>query len=274
MGDSLLRILRPVNCTMAGIAVFAGAVIAGADLLYGDVLLAGVAAFLICGAGNTINDYFDHEIDSINNPLRPIPSGEVSLDTAKKLAAALFGAGVLLAAFISQLAVILAFFNSALLYLYAWKLKKRGFIGNVSVSYLVASPILFGGVAAGNPLATLILALCASLANVGREIAKDIEDVHGDKGFARTLPIDIGIVNSARVAVMFLLLAILVSPLPYLMKLMNLPYLVVVIIADVVFLHAGVKLLMDVSIEIAGVAQRRMKLAMAIALVAFLVGSI
>jgi len=270
----LLRILRPINCTMAGVALFAGAIIAKGCLLSLEVLLAAIATFLICGAGNTINDYFDHEIDRINAPFRPIPSGEISLKTAKGLAACLFGIGILLTVFVNDLAFILAVFNSSLLYLYAWKLKRKGFIGNLTVSYLVASPILFGGVAVGNLLPTLILALCASLANVGREVAKDIEDFQGDRGFARTLPTEIGIVNSARVVAVFLSLAILVSPLPYYMRIMGLAYLALVIVADAVFLNATVKLLTDASIKTAGTAQREMKLAMGIALAAFLVGSI
>ena len=68
-----IEILRPVNAVMAVITVILMALIAGRFDV--DVLLACVVVFTATGAGNVINDYFDHEIDRVNRPSRPIPSG-------------------------------------------------------------------------------------------------------------------------------------------------------------------------------------------------------
>jgi geranylgeranylglycerol-phosphate geranylgeranyltransferase len=261
---------------MVAIAVIIGATIASERVFTTDVFLALFAAFLICGAGNTINDYFDFEIDRINNPKRPIPAGKISLRAAYIYALSLFVVGVVLSFFIRyKLAFAIALFNSALLYVYAWNVKKRGGVEkNIAVSYLVASPFLFGGIAVGNPAVTLFLVLCAAFANVGREVIKDIEDYEGDKRFANTLPIKIGFRASAKIAGLFILLAILISPLPYLLNLLSFYYLVVVALADIIFIYVIADFLLNITPEKAGKTQKLIKAAMIIALLAFFIGSI
>jgi 4-hydroxybenzoate polyprenyltransferase len=70
-----LRMIRPLNCTIALIAVFVGAWIGKKAMFDPRLLCAGVAAFLVCAFGNVVNDLKDIEIDKINNPRRPLPSG-------------------------------------------------------------------------------------------------------------------------------------------------------------------------------------------------------
>lgn len=255
---------------MAGTAVIIGAAVASETFFTTDVYLAFLVAFLVCGAGNVINDYFDFEIDRINNPSRPLPSGKISLSAAQLYALGLFVSGVALSIFINKYALLIAAFNSLLLYLYAWKIKKTGGISkNFTVSYLVASPFLFGGVAAGNALVTLLLALLAGLGNAGREIIKDIEDLEGDKKFIKTLPMTIGIEKSAAVAGTFILTAVIISPLPYMLGILSVNYLPAVALADVIFVRAALKLKNKRVQE----AQRLVKVGMLFGLAAFLAGS-
>ena len=61
-------------------AFLCGAVSSGAaifDNLW--LLVAGIALTgpLVCGASQIVNDWFDREVDAINEPHRPIPSGRV-----------------------------------------------------------------------------------------------------------------------------------------------------------------------------------------------------
>ncbi len=268
------RILRPLNCTMAGSAVVVGAIIASETLPVTKVALAFVAAFLICGAGNTINDFFDYEMDKVNRPHRPLPSGEISLPTARYYALSMFAIGVLTAIFINVYALFLGLFNALLLYIYAWRIKRSGGLQkNLTVSYLVASPILCGGVIVGKPLVTLLLAFLAALANTGREIAKDMEDYEGDAGFADTIPARLGFKRASRLAIFFLLATIGSSPLPYLLGILDLAYLVLVLIADAVILYAAMNLAEGGAVE-AGRAQRTIKIGMVLALAAFLAGGL
>lgn len=274
MLQSQIRVLRPLNCLMAGAAVLMGVSIAS-EKFTPDSFLAAFVAVIICGAGNVINDYFDFEIDKINSPKKPIPSGVISRERAYLYAVALFTAGVLCSALIGVYILLLAVFNSALLYIYSWKIKRAGGIGkNFTVSYLVASPFLFGGLVAGNAFVTVLLALLAALANTAREIVKDIEDYEGDRKFAKTLPYTIGFKKSAWLAAVFVLAAVALSPLPYLTHIMSARYLVMVMFADLTFLAGILYFLRSVSIGRAGKTQNLLKLGMMFGLLAFFVGRI
>lgn len=268
-----LEILRPSNCLMGAAAVAIGVQASGAGLDAVKALVAMLVAFVLCGFGNAINDYFDYEIDRVNRPLRPIPSGRISLRGAYLYAVLLVVLGNLLAVSLGVAAFSLAVFNSALLYFYAGRIKRGGGLGkNLIVSYLVASPFLFGGVAAGNPHPSLLLTALAALANTGREIAKDIEDMRGDSSRARTLPVRMGVKKSSGAVALFLAGAVALSPVPYLVGLLELLYLPAVALADLLFLSAIAELL-KLDEALAGKVQRRIKLGMLLGLVAFLAGS-
>ncbi len=144
---------------------------------------------------------------------------------------------------------------------------------NLTVSYLVASPFLFGGAVAGNVIPTLFLALLAALANTSREIIKDIEDFEGDRLFAMTLPTKIGFENSAKLAGGFMLAAVVLSPLPYILNILNKYYLFFVLVANVLF-FASLVFSRNIDVQNAKRTQRFIKLGMFLALVAFLIGSL
>lgn len=261
---------------MAGLAVIIGAMIASTTFFTIPVLLASLVAFLVCGAGNVINDYFDYEADKINNPSRPLPSGKISLSKAYIYAISLFFIGVLLSLGINIYAFTIALLNSLLLYIYPWRVKQKGGLSkNLLVSYLVASPFLFGGVSAGETAewrATLIFVFSAFFANTAREIIKDIEDIKGD--VANTLPKKMGIKTSCKIAFLFTLLAVILSPLPYFLGYLNFYYLLLVGIADVIFLYTTLSFMHNPTIERAKITQRKIKLGMIFALVAFVVGKL
>ena len=67
--------LRPLNCIITMGAVWVGGWIGQDIILSPSLILAGMIGFLVCGFGNLINDLYDIEIDKINNPERPLPSG-------------------------------------------------------------------------------------------------------------------------------------------------------------------------------------------------------
>ena len=142
------EILRPFNCMMAAAAAIIGLAIAG-GLEPGATALIFLTVFLITGAGNAINDYYDREIDAINRPKRPIPSGRISARAAFNYSLALFAAGCLFAGLVNQICLTVAAFNSALLFLYARNLKATPLAGNICVAFLTGSTFLFGGAAAG-----------------------------------------------------------------------------------------------------------------------------
>ena len=164
-----ISILRPLNGIMSMVAVYIGALIAGAMIIPTLPIVFGMAVvFLISGAGMIINDIFDIEIDKVNKPKRPLPSGRMKKKTAWIYAALLFIIGNAIAFYIGINPFIVSVFASIILIAYAAKLKKVLLIGHLGVSLMVALTFIFGGVITGNIFPSLSLAILAFLANVGR----------------------------------------------------------------------------------------------------------
>jgi len=224
-----LSITRPANSVVAGLAGVLGYLIATGTVTPGSAVLIGIVA-LVTAAGNVINDYCDAEIDAVNRPDRPIPSGAVSRRGALVYAVLLFAGGILLAVATNPLCLAIALFNSALLVLYAARLKGMPFVGNLAVAYLSASIFLFGGALAGPDglAANLPVAGVTFLAMTAREVLKDAEDVEGDAaGGARTLPMILGIPRTIVLAFAFAAAAAVLSMLPV-FRWWGLPYLLAI----------------------------------------------
>jgi geranylgeranylglycerol-phosphate geranylgeranyltransferase len=282
--NAYLRLIRSGNCTMAAIAATIGVFIvynilisnisSGIPFPLFESILVFLTVFLITGAGNAINDYYDIDIDRINKPDRPIPSGRIGLSTALYFSLALFALGTLFAFIINPVCGIIALVNSMLLIYYARTLKRTAFLGNLAVGYLTGSTFLFGGAVffeRGGLEDVFILFLLATLATIAREIVKDIEDIDGDmRDGARTLPIVIGPGKAAGIAALIGLVAVITSPLPYLQSIMSIRYLFLVAVADLLFAVAVYEILGKNN---PGKSSRMFKLAMAFALISFIAGA-
>ncbi len=212
------KIIRPNVCFLAVLGVFVGALLSS---VYDAALIlpALAAAFFICAGGNVINDFFDFEIDKINKPKRPLPSGKISPERALSYYLLLSAVGIGLSLFVSAPFFWIAVFNFMVSTLYAWKLKKIAIVGNITDSFLAAVTFLAGGLIGGIDILNspvLMLAFIAFLTTMGREIFKDVEDMKGDKALgARTLPILAGGAVSMNIARMFAALGALSAVLPY-----------------------------------------------------------
>ncbi len=251
------ELMRPKNCLMAAFAVLIGSFLVlklDVFFVWQPVAVALAAAFLITGGGNGINDYFDAEADEVNRPGRPIPSGKVSRRRALAFSLGLFLLGILFAASTNWLAFGIAIFNSILLIIYSWSLQHKTFFGNFTVGYLTGSTFLFGGAAVGNIQLPLVFGLLAGLVTVSREIFKDLEDIEGDKKtflkkqsftkkrfMERFIVTDEGVVLKYKektgiiTSIVSLGIAIVLSPLPFTLGLMEFNYLFYMLPADAVF---------------------------------------
>ena len=261
-----LKILRPSVILLAVFAVIVGAVLSGFWDYY-SIGVAALVALLVCGGGNVINDIFDYQIDKINKPKRPLPSGKIKMNVAKVYAASLFVVAFFLSVlFLNTSQLVLVLINMVVALVYSWKLKALPLIGNLFPSWLAASSFLFGGLFVGINATVLLLFLMAFFANTGREIAKTIEDMPGDKkaGY-KTLPLLLGKNFAAGVTILFVVFAVMLSPLPWALGLLSINYLYVVFIADVAFAIACWALLLNASR-----GQFIMKIAMIISIFAFL----
>jgi geranylgeranylglycerol-phosphate geranylgeranyltransferase len=271
---AFIEITRPHNCLLAGIVGILGAIVAVGHLPSLDkTLLVFLVVTLGCSGGNTINDYFDYEIDKINRPNRPLPRGAMSRKTAFWYAVALFGLGLFLASLVNVYAFILALLAYATMFLYAWKLKPMPFVGNLAVASLTGATPLYGAVAMGTIGLAGYLALCAFLVNVAREVIKDIEDVEGDiANGARTLPIVWGKRRAAYVGAVFALATVVASFLPIKAG-VCLSYLAMVPV-DAIILYATAIILRSQDRESAHRAQKLLKVSILLAVGAFLIAAL
>jgi geranylgeranylglycerol-phosphate geranylgeranyltransferase len=216
MIPGFIRIMRPVNSIVAGLAAILAFFIATGTLGMSTLALFPVV-FCITAAGNVVNDWYDVEIDAVNRPDRPLPSGEVRRETARLMAALLFLAGIGISVFTTPLCLMIAVINAVILVLYAARLKRIALVGNMTVSYLSASIFLFGGALGGvvGMERILPIALITFLAMISRELLKTAEDLEGDESSgARTLPVLIGIRKTVILALFFSIGAIITSVIP------------------------------------------------------------
>lgn len=273
---TLWNLLRVRNGLLAFLAILVSAALVSLGeisvVFRTNVFLAGIAAFLITSAGNSLNDYFDVEIDKINKPERPIPSNKITRSDVLMLSIALFLVGNALSKYISFYCLIIAAINTIVLIIYSKYSKKLLLVSNFAISYLVASIFPFGALASGiDPFQPIeiripvIITACAFLMTFSREIIKDIEDIEGDKRmYSASLPIRLGVKKSRNIAVIFALTAIIISAIPFIthpifFNLIN--YGLLIFIADLIFI---ISLTMHPSI-----GQRLMVGGMFIALLAF-----
>ncbi|WP_297519886.1 geranylgeranylglycerol-phosphate geranylgeranyltransferase [Thermococcus sp.] len=271
---AFVEITRPHNCVLAGVVGVLGSVVAVGHLPDAfRTLLVFLVVTLGCAGGNTINDYFDYEIDRINRPERPLPRGAMSRRTALYYALFLFAVGLFLAALINVYAQILAVVAYVTMFLYAWKLKPMPFLGNLAVAGLTGATPLYGAVAVGRIGLAGTLAVCAFLVNVAREVVKDIEDFDGDiaKG-AKTLPIIWGKRKAAYVGAIFAVLTVAASFLPVKAG-VGLGYYAMFPV-DLIILYAAYLILRSQDRETAHRSQKLLKISIFLAVMAFLIAAL
>jgi geranylgeranylglycerol-phosphate geranylgeranyltransferase len=266
-----LHLTRPVNAVAASALTFIGAFVSAGEIdAHLEVGAAVLATLLAVAAGNAINDYFDRDVDAINNPERPIPRGAVSPRGALTFSTVLFLGAIGTALLLPTLAIAIAAINLVALLAYTEFFKGTPGAGNALVAYLGGSTFLFGGAAVGNATPVIVLFALAALSTFTREVIKDVEDLEGDSAEGLvTLPVAIGGRRALWLGVVALVVAVLASPVPYLRGTFGLAYLVLVVPADAIMLYATCT-----SFENPGRGQSLLKYGMFLAAAAFVAGRV
>jgi chlorophyll synthase len=170
------------------------------------IVLAGP---MVCASSQAVNDWFDREVDAINEPQRPIPSGRMPgrwglaiavLWTGLSLAVALllgpwgFGAAVV--------GLVLAWAYSAP----PVRLKLDGWWGNAAcglcyegLAWTTGAAVMAGG--AMPAPRSLALAALYSVGAHGIMTLNDFKSIDGDRRMGvRSLPVQLGVQGAARAA--------------------------------------------------------------------------
>jgi len=276
----LIRIIRPVNSIMVGFAILVGIIIGGGrEMLESYLILtyAFLTGFLLSGSSMAINDYYDRDIDAINEPKRVIPSGSLEPNEALiwSIILAIFG---LLAAYLtSWIHLGLAFLAWGASIFYATKGKKTGLSGNVIVSACVSLPFVYGGLLVGDTafFSSLIFTFIAFLTNTGREITKGIVDIDGDKAEGiSTIAVMHGSEKAAISSSILYLTAVGLSALPIIWEIVTFWYIPFILITDIGLVYASYSLFRNHSRDNSRKIKNIVRILMIIGLLGFLAGSI
>jgi chlorophyll synthase len=212
----IIRFLKPVTwipvmwsflCGAVASGAFGWKEISGMKFLLGMLLTGPLAS----GTCQMLNDYFDRELDEINEPNRPIPGGAISLKNATILIALWSVLSIITGYLIQPIIgfyVVIGIINAHLYSANPIKLKKRLWAGNiiVAVSYLILPWV--AGEIAYNPTVTLsslrpslIVAGLFTLSSTGTMTINDFKSIEGDRQVGiRTLPVAFGETSAAKIA--------------------------------------------------------------------------
>jgi geranylgeranylglycerol-phosphate geranylgeranyltransferase len=273
-----LTLIRIPNCIMIGLAVLVAETIGLGSLPSpGQAVFGFLTAFLLLAGTMVFNDIQDVQVDRVNSPDRPIPSGRVTIREAYALSIVFSTLALISSLVLGVLTFLTAFVALVLMAYYNTRGKKTGLLGNAVVSFNVALPFFFGGLAVNSlrPL-LFIFFLLAFLANTARELAKGITDVAGDssKG-VMTIAVTQGPKRAAELAATFFIVAVLLSFLaPIFDPKVSLLYFPGVVIADLGFLYSSYRLVRDPTASTVRKVKSHVLVWMLLGLVGFLLGGI
>lgn len=208
---ALLELLKPVTWFPPVWAFLCGAVASGAEWRWGPVMLGLLLAGpMVCATSQAINDWFDREVDAINEPHRPIPSGRIPGAMGLWVAVAWAGLSLLVGAALGPLGLAATVLALALAWAYSappLRLKANGWWGNLAcglsyetLPWITAAAVLSGALPS-QPV--WVVALLYGLGAHGIMVLNDYKALDGDRAMGvRSLPVQLGPGRAARVALL------------------------------------------------------------------------
>jgi len=203
---AVLTLLKPVTWFPPMWAFLCGAVSVGVPLGAQGALLAlgiGITGPLVCASSQAVNDWFDREVDAVNEPTRPIPSGRIpgqwGLGIAVGWSLLCLVAALPLGAF-GVGAVLLALAFSWAYSAPPVRLKRNGWVGNAAVgfTYEGLAWVTGAGILLGNRVPPAPVLLLAALYSVGAHGIMTLNDFK--RMGVRSLPVQLGPDRAARLA--------------------------------------------------------------------------
>jgi geranylgeranylglycerol-phosphate geranylgeranyltransferase len=270
---AILDLVRMDLVFGAGIFVVAGEIFGLGGLPPLKAALLGfLTGFFISGSANISNDYFDRDVDRINSPGRPLPSGRISAVELWTLSFLFAAAGLAAAALLGSLVLVLAAAVWGIALLYNMRFKEMGLLGNLTVAFCVAMTVIIGGATIGviNGI-VLTFAALAFLFDLGEEIAADAMDVIGDelrssKSIAKRKNKNYALRLSGVIFIIFIIL----SFLPFLMGWLGYVYLLLIVVTDLCISYLSSRLILSNTIEEGRIQIRRLYLTWGMFVLAFI----
>ena len=271
-------ILRPELPLAAGMCVVIGQFLALRAAPPVESLALGLACgFLLSASAISTNDYFDLEVDRVNTPWRPLPSGLLSPFEAMGLGILLGALGLGAAWALSPAAFAVALLVWVLGFLYNWRLKASGLPGNLIVAISVAMTFVIGGIGVRQPWdgTVWLFALIAFMFDLAEEIAGDAMDAEGDRARgSRSLAILWGRREALNLSAVLFAIVVVLTWIPMLRGDLGLSYAAPILVMNVLVVLFVVKLLRSHSSTEGRSAMRALYLSASLGLLAFIVSAL
>jgi chlorophyll synthase len=214
---AVLELLKPITWFPPMWALACGVVSTGLPIATAwPVLLAGMllAGPLVCATSQAVNDWFDRDVDAINEPQRPIPSGRLPGRTGLYVAICWTILSLLVATSLGAWGFAAAVVGLLLAWGYSappLRLKRNGWFGNAACAACYEGLPWFTGAAlmvgALPEARTLLAAALYSVGAHGIMTLNDFKSIAGDRlTGVGSLPVRLGVAGAARAACIFMLL--------------------------------------------------------------------
>lgn len=210
--SAVIELLKPITWFPPMWALACGVVSSGFNGAYQHwsyvvvgILLAGP---LVCGTSQAVNDWFDRDVDAINEPSRPIPSGRIP----GRLGLTIAILWTIVSLIVSTYLGIWGFLAACVGLLLAWaysapplRLKRNGWLGNAACGVCYEGlPWFTGALVMSKSFPDAKIILCAALYSLGAHgimTLNDFKAIEGDKKLGiRSLPVQLGAYQSALLA--------------------------------------------------------------------------
>jgi len=209
---AVLELLKPVTWFPPMWAFSCGVVSSGVPVSgHWRIALTGIALAgpLVCAMSQAINDWHDREVDAINEPNRPIPSGRIPGRWGLYIAILWTLLSLAVAATLGRWVLVAGAVGLSLAWAYSappLRLKRNGWWGNAACGFSYEGLAWVTGAAAmaGGALPALPVLLLAFLYSVGAHgimTLNDFKSIRGDREMGiDSLPVLLGADGAARVA--------------------------------------------------------------------------
>ncbi len=215
----MLELLKPITWFAPMWAFMCGVVSTGAavggrwPLVIAGMVLAGPC---VCATSQAVNDWFDRDVDAINEPQRPIPSGRMPGRWGLFIAIGWTFVSLAVALVLGPWGFVAAAIGLVLAWAYSappLRLKRNGWWGNSAcalcyegLAWITGAAVMSSG--AFPEVRSIALALLYSLGAHGIMTLNDFKSIEGDRRMGiGSLPVKLGIDGAARVAC-----AVMVAP--------------------------------------------------------------
>jgi geranylgeranylglycerol-phosphate geranylgeranyltransferase len=249
-----------------------------------SLIMIFVGGWSLSASAMVLNDYFDIEVDKINDPKRPIPSGEIKPKQALTFGIILIAIGVLMGIGIDLyeyfyvgsaqigVSIVTGVVCAIMAAAYTRYMKRFSIVGNMAVSVGVWLGFLYGDLVLDFQVSylTQCMGAAAFFLNFGREVSKGIMDVEGDReNNVTTVATALGSRWTAIISAAIIFLAIPASIIPLFIAQASWVYLFSINVIQALVLAVCIWILIDYRPETIKKIKYVVLVTMLLALIAF-----